>query len=175
MKTFKPFLLGVMLALLAFAPVQGYDSITHSKTPGDVLDAAGTTRITVGATNTVTGGLTVTGTLTNGSFSAIATPPAVQTIGAGDTIAADGCGTIKRVIATAARTTSTAHTFTAPAAGNTGCFMFVINQSTNTITLDNNSEFFSAAAGDVALGANDAVGVVCDGTAWYQTSALLNN
>lgn len=195
---FRKLSLFALFALLAgavatfFTPAQvaraTYNAYTVTRFPGDIridkdlmvaggniLDSGGTTRITLGATNTITGNCTITGTLTNGSMSAMATPAVKQVIGAGDTVAADSCGTIKRIDATANRTTSTSHTFTTPAAGNTGCFMWVVNVGTQTITLDNNSEFVSASAGDVALGPNDACGVVSDGTAWYQTSAKLDN
>jgi hypothetical protein len=141
----------------------------------DILDTNGVTRVTVGATNTVTGNLTVTGTLTNGSMSAMATPPAVQTLGAGATIAADGCGTLKRLACTTDRTTSTTDTFTAPAAGNTGCFMFVVNTSTNVITLDSNTNFKSVGGADVALAAGNILGVASDGTYWYQVTAQLDD
>lgn len=60
---------------------------------------------------------------------------------------------IKKIDATADRTTDTANTFTAPAAGNEGCCMTVVNvDDTNTITLDANPNFAAPAGADVGLG-----------------------
>ncbi|HMN67116.1 MAG TPA: discoidin domain-containing protein [Bdellovibrionales bacterium] len=100
---------------------------------------------------------------------------ATQTIGAGGTITANACGGIKRITATAARTTSTSNTFTAPAGANAGCCMDVINVGSFNITLDNNSNFYSAGAANVVLGARDTVRVCSDGTAWTQIGATGNN
>lgn len=105
----------------------------------------------------------------------VVTPPAAQTVASGNTITADGCGTIKRITNPSAVTTNTTNTFTAPATSNAGCFMYVVNTGTSTITLDNNALFVSAGAADVAMTANDAVSVVSDGSKWYQISALLAN
>lgn len=112
-----------------------------------------------------------------GSFSGnmIVTPPATETIASAATITANGCGTIKRITNPSAVTTGTTNTFTAPASSNAGCFMFIVNVGTSTITLDNNANFVSAGAADVAMTANDSVAVVSDGSAWYQVSALLAN
>jgi len=153
----------------------------------DVLDSNGVTRLTVGTTNTltginalvgattVTGNVVITGSLSQGSFSAMSTPAAAQTIAAAGTIAADSCGTLKRITSADPVTTNTTNTFTAPAAGNTGCIMWVVNVGTNTITLDNNANFKSVSAGDVALGAGNIVGVASDGTYWYQTTAQIDD
>jgi hypothetical protein len=104
------------------------------------------------------------------------TPPAAQTIAEGDTIAADACGGMKQITAASGVTTGTTHTFTAPAAGNAGCCMFVVNVGvTNTITLDANGNFFSKSAGNVAVTANDAITVCSNGTAWYQITDLEAN
>lgn len=103
--------------------------------------------------------------------------PAVETIGAAGTITADACGTIKRITATAARTTSTTDTVTAPAAANAGCLMDILNVSTNTITLDYNVLFNSAGAADVVLGSSDTVRVGSTGAggAWFQIGGTGNN
>lgn len=103
--------------------------------------------------------------------------PAVQTIAGGDTITADACGSLKRVTAAGAVTTSTTNTFTAPAAANSGCVMHVCNTGANTITLDNNANFFSTGASDVALGANDCILVGSTGAsgAWYALAPISVN
>ncbi len=106
---------------------------------------------------------------------ALLTPPAAQTIAAGNTITADGCGTVKRVTAAGAVTTSTTDTFTTPSSSLAGCYMIIINTGANNITLDNNGNFVSAGALDVVVGANDAHAVICDGSKWYSVSALLAN
>ena len=98
--------------------------------------------------------------------------PSSQTIAAGNTIAADACGSIKQITASGGVTTDTTNTFTAPAAGNSGCCMDVINVGAQTITLDENANFVSA--GDVALGAGDTARVCSNGTTWYQISGSNN-
>lgn len=123
-----------------------------------------------GATNSVQIG---SSTATAGKF--IVAPPSSQTIAATNTITADGCGAIKRITAAGAVTTSTTDTFTAPAAGNTGCIMTVVNVGANNITLDNNANFKSAGAADVVMTPDDVVIVASDGTDWYQVSALEAN
>jgi hypothetical protein len=103
--------------------------------------------------------------------------PSVQVVGAAGTILADACGGVKRLSATAARTTSTTDTFAAAAADNAGCAMDVINVSTNAITLDYNINFNSAGAADVVLGSSDTVRVFSTGAggAWFQAGATGNN
>lgn len=102
--------------------------------------------------------------------------PAAQTITGGDTIAADACdGGLKQITAAGAVTTDTTDTFTAPAAANTGCCMDVVNIGAENITLDNNAHFFSAAAGNVVMTANDGVRVCSNGSAWYQITPLQAN
>lgn len=100
----------------------------------------------------------------------LVTPPAAQTIAAGNTVAADACGTIKMITAEGAVTTATDNTFTAPGATNAGCCMDVINTGAQNITLDNNANFVSAGAADVVLGAGDTVRVCSTGASgkWYQ-------
>lgn len=105
----------------------------------------------------------------------LASPPATQTIDAGGTIAADACGTVKRISSAGSVTTSTANTFSAPSGGGDGCWMAVCNVGSNNIVLDNNANFKSAAGGDVTLTADDCVSVVQAGNVWYQVSALLAN
>jgi hypothetical protein len=102
-------------------------------------------------------------------------PPATQTVASTDTIVADACGGVKNITAAGAVTTNTTDTFTAPAAGNTGCSMMVCNVgATNAITLDKNSHFFTVGGIDLVLLANSCVGVTqSTGTEWRQTSAQL--
>lgn len=105
--------------------------------------------------------------------------PATQTIGVGGTITANACGGVKRITSTAARTTDTTNTFTAPSTasdvGNAGCVMDVINDSQYAITLDYNALFNSASAGNVVLGSSDTVRVASDGAAWYQIGGTGDN
>lgn len=107
----------------------------------------------------------------------LVTPPAAQTIEAGNTIAANACGTIKIITSAGDVTTNTTNTFTEPAATNAGCCMDVINTGANTITLDANTNFVSAGAANVALGAGDTVRVCSTGASgkWYQIGATGNN
>jgi hypothetical protein len=105
----------------------------------------------------------------------LATPPAVQTIAGGNTIAADACGGIKRITSAGVVTTDTTNTFTAPSSDNAGCVLRVINTGANNITLDNNALFFSPGAADVVMTANDAIIVGSDGSKWYALSALVAN
>lgn len=107
----------------------------------------------------------------------VAEHPATQTIAATDTITADACGTIKPVDSAGAVTTNTTNTFTAPAAANSGCIMHICNVGAQDITLDNNANFKSAAAGDITLTASDCVTVGSTGAggAWFQLTAVEAN
>lgn len=102
-------------------------------------------------------------------------PPAAQTIAATNTITADACGGMKQITAASAVTTNTTDTFTAPAAANTGCVLFVCNVGAENITLDNNAHFKSAGAADVVMTADDCVTVASNGTTWYQITPLEAN
>jgi hypothetical protein len=103
--------------------------------------------------------------------------PAIQTIAAGGTIAADACGGYKRITAAGAVTTSTTNTFTAPDVAQVGaCHMLVCNVgTTNSITLDTNILFKSISAADIVLTADDCTSVVSDGTIWRSTGSLVAN
>jgi hypothetical protein len=103
----------------------------------------------------------------NGAYGAV---PATLTVVAAQTIVADACGGMKRITAAGSVTTNTTDTFTAPAAANKGCAMFVYNTGANTITLDSNAHFLAVSGADVALAQNEGVGVVSDGAAWYATT-----
>ncbi len=100
---------------------------------------------------------------------------ATQTIAAGNTIAADALGGVKRITAAGAVTTNTTNTFTAPSAVNAGGFMLVVNVGAEAITLDANALFVSAGGADVVLGAGDTCLVASDGSKWYQIGATGNN
>lgn len=103
-------------------------------------------------------------------------PPSTEVIAGAATITANACGTIKPISAGSSVTTNTTNTFTAPATANSGCIMDVINvDDTDTITLDNNANFVSAGAADVALGPGDTVRVASNGSKWYQVGATGNN
>jgi len=103
------------------------------------------------------------------------TPPADQTIAGGNTITDDGCGTIKAVTSSGAVVTSTTNTFTAPASGNDGCCMDVINVGSQNITLDNNANFLSIGGADIVLTGNDATRVCSNGSKWYSVGSLVAN
>lgn len=100
--------------------------------------------------------------------------PATQVVAATDTITADACGSVKLISSAGAVTTNTTDTFTAPAAGNEGCYMFVCNvNASDAITLDNNALFESQGAADVVLAGKECVGVVSTGASgvWIQVSS----
>jgi hypothetical protein len=216
-KTNKFLLGGLALAMALFlfdrsaVGVRAYNAAVSTVFPGDVqvddlklagndiLDSGGTTRITTGATTTLTattvaitgnatvsGTLAVTGATTQTGAQTFAAPvtfssttyavvPATETITAAATITADACGGIKRISSAGSVTTNTTNTFTAPSSSNAGCIMLLVNVGSNNIVLDNNALFVSAAAGDITVTANDALIVATDGNKWYQISALLAN
>jgi hypothetical protein len=102
----------------------------------------------------------------------VVNPPSTQTIAAGNTISDSGCGTVKRITSAGAVTTSTTNTFTAPAVGNAGCCMDVVNVGSNNITLDVNSNFISKSGSDVVMAANNTVRVCSTGDSgvWYEVA-----
>lgn len=104
--------------------------------------------------------------------------PAGQVIAAGNTVAADACGSVKLISSASGVTTDTTNTFTAPAAGNEGCYMFVCNtNASDAVTLDNNALFESAGGADVVLAGKECVGVVSTGASgvWIQITAKQAN
>ncbi len=152
----------------------------------DTVSVAGIA-VTVGSTGTTsatvvrsgTGGVSITsgvGAVTVDLNGSRVTMPAAQTIGAGGTVAADACGGMKMISSAGGVTTDTTDSITAPAAGNAGCCMRIVNVGANSITLDNNAHFASAGAADVVLGATDAADVCSSGALgkWYQTGASNN-
>lgn len=145
-----------------------------STTPGTAMTIDDDGNVSILGTFTATGGATSVSSITVNTGLLVPVPDA-QTIAAGNTIASDACGGIKRITAAGAVTTDTTDTFTAPSAANTGCIMHLVNTGAQNITLDNNALFVSAAGGDVVVTANDALIVACDGSKWYQISALLAN
>ena len=126
--------------------------------------------------------LTVDGAITVATVTASQairrTLPTAQVIGAGGIILADGCGGVKLISSAAGVTTDTTNTFTAPAAGNAGCFMVVCNtNASDTITLDDNANFIANGSADIVLGAEDCVAVVSSGAGgvWRSVSGISAN
>lgn len=123
-----------------------------------ILDITVGDDLTVSDDATVADDLTVTGDL-------LKTPVASAVLGAGGTISAAGaCGGLVVLTVTADRTTDTTNTFTAPAAGNAGCRLTIVNGGGGTITLDDNALFNVAA--NIVLGTGDSAEVISTGTAW---------
>lgn len=142
----------------------------------DTNGADGNVFLAVNSTGTVTGNVMIrSNSVPDGPL--VVAPPSSQTISAGNVITDDGCGTIKQITSAGAVTTDTTNTFTAPAVGNKGCCMKVINVGANNITLDNNANFKSAGGADVVMTADDAVTVCSNGSGgkWYQITALEAN
>lgn len=159
------------------APADGIN--IHSNSAG-----TGYTRFILGQNTTTGVSLVKSGTalqvaLGDGTLggSIMGIPVATQTIADTDTITADACGTVKRISSAGAVTTNTTNTFTAPAAANAGCVMYVVNVGANNITLDNNANFKSPGGLDVVLTADDAIIVGSTGASgvWYALSALVAN
>jgi len=103
--------------------------------------------------------------------------PAAQVIGAADTIQADACGGVKRITATAARTTSTSYTIGTlnSNAGKEGCVMDIVNSGTFVITLDDNASFVTFGNANVVLGTKHSMRVVGMGSYWLQIGTAQNN
>lgn len=140
--------------------------VTDDATIGD--DLAVTGLATVGETLTVTGITTVAGGV-------LGPVPTAEVIVAAATITADACGGVKRISSASAVTTGTTNTFTAPAAGNAGCRMLVVNvNASDAITLDVNANFAAQDGANVVLAAGGTVAVQSDGTVWRQESAAID-
>ena len=97
-------------------------------------------------------------------------PPASEAIANLAVITADACGTVKPVISTGAVATNATNTFTLPTASHAGCCMDVINVDAegDIITLDDNTNFKTAGAANIALNQYDMVRVCSNGTFWFQ-------
>jgi len=95
--------------------------------------------------------------------------PATQTVAASFTITADACGGIKRVTSASDVTSDTTNTFTAPAASNKGCKMFVKNVGVHQVILDFNTLFAGGAGGAASLRLDTGGSVIVwsDGAAWH--------
>jgi len=99
---------------------------------------------------------------------------ATQTIAAGGIIAADSCGGLKPVTAAGAVSTDATNAITAPAVGNTGCYLLVCNVgSTNTITIKHSTNTQTSTGADLALAAKGCAGFVSTGTVWLPASAMV--
>ncbi|MDI6774020.1 MAG: hypothetical protein QME60_01295 [Verrucomicrobiota bacterium] len=152
----------------------GIGAGTSGGNPGTKLHMSSGTLTVDGTSPAIVVGSNASDTLVQGSL--IVYNGAAQTIAAGATITADACGGIKTINAGGNVTTDTTNTFTAPAAANRGCCMDVTNIDTvDTITLDTNANFNTAAGADVALTPCDVVRVCSDGTDWYQVAAAVAN
>lgn len=154
-------------------------SVGESETETTVGQIAGLSSVSsedLAATDDLTVGddATITGTITAGVI--LGPVPTTQVIAATNTIAADACGGLKRISSASAVTTNTTNTFTAPAAGNKGCVMFLYNvNASDAITLDNNALFESTDGADVVLDAKGRIAVVSDGAVWVQVAPLEDN
>ena len=164
MKKVGTAVLGVLLlglAVTAGAKISGY-LYGKSLRVADTEGRGGTVINTLGDGDAyIQGDLEVAGQ----QFSAT---PATQVIGTAGTITADACGGLKRISAVGDKTTDTTATFTAPAAGNAGCCMLVVNVDTvDTIYLDSNTAFPLTGAASAALGPKGSINVCSDGTTWH--------
>lgn len=141
-------------------PFEASGTCTGSLATATVLTTVSTTSLQFGSNSAIE--------TTIDSNGLRGTPPAAQTIADTNTVTADACGTIKQISSAGSVTTNTTDTFTAPAAGNAGCCMDVVNSGANQITLDANAKFLSAGAANVVLGTGDTVRVCSDGASfWY--------
>lgn len=100
--------------------------------------------------------------------------PATQVIGAAGTIVADACGGVKRISATAARTTSTSYTIDTVNSPKAGCVMDVVNVGTMVITLDDNASFVTFGGADIPLGTKHSMRVASMGSYWVQIGTAQN-
>ncbi|MGB4107935.1 MAG: hypothetical protein WBK55_09105, partial [Alphaproteobacteria bacterium] len=146
----------------------GYDIDAPAATTDNHLNIGGTIFGDLGNDRVRIGGSGVVG-----AGPLIAAPPTTEVVAAAAVITANACGTIKQVSATANRTTDTTDTFTTPTASYAGCCMDVVNIDTvDTITLDQNANFFTGPGTDLSLGPGKAVRVCSDGTSWYQAASI---
>lgn len=107
-------------------------------------------------------------------------PPATQVIADGDSILIDACGTVKTISSVGNVTTNTTNSIVLASSRAAGCCMHIINiDSADTITIDNNTNTFTAGGADVALGPGDTAVFCNDGVVgavkWYQVGATGNN
>lgn len=122
------------------------------------------------------GNVTITGALTVGTMaSSLGVLVATQTIAAAGTVAADACGSIKRISSEGVVTSSTTTTFTTPSSSNAMCVMDVCNVGANNITLDNNSGFKSIGGADIVLTPDDCTRVGQVGGYWTSLGGLVAN
>lgn len=101
--------------------------------------------------------------------------PAVQTIAAGNIIAADKCGGLKLIDAGGAVSTDATNAFTAST--DAGCYMHVCNTSSgaNTITIKHSANVLTSTGADLALAQNGCVTFGSNGSKWYQLVTMLTN
>ncbi len=121
-------------------------------------------------------GVTITGALTATTMGAnLGVLVATQTIAAAGTIAADACGSIKRISSAGVVTSSTTDTMSVPSTSNAMCVMDVCNVGSNNITLDNNSHFKSIGGADIVLTPDDCTRVGQVGGYWASLGSLVAN
>jgi hypothetical protein len=156
-------------AFVDYVTISGSKVGIGTTAPGTTLDVNGNAQFGSGATKST---FTATGML-------VVNPPALQTIAAGNTIAADACGSIKFITAGGAVTTDTTNTFGAGSAALNGCCMDVVvaTSAGGTITVDSNSSTILNGGTDVVLGAGDSMRVcyVNSSSRWFQIGATGNN
>lgn len=121
-------------------------------------------------------GVTIVGALTATTMGAnLGVLVATQTIAAAGTVAADACGSIKRISSAGVVTSSTTTTFTAASTSNAMCVMDVCNVGSNNITLDNNTAFKSIGGADIVLTPDDCTRVGQVGGYWTSLGSLVAN
>lgn len=123
-----------------------------------VDDLTATDDLTVGDDAAVTDDATIGGDLT-------VTPGSAETINYDEQI--DPTGTYHKITATAARGTDNI------AIGTAGDVLLLHNVGSNTITLTDTGTLL--LNGNVALGQNDIVALLSDGTNWVQIAPVGNN
>ncbi len=183
MKTLKQLLLGVALALVAFVPASGYDTNTHTTIPSDVktvgdlevggndiVDSGDTTRITLGATNTINGNLSVTGNLTGGAIP-VYTPGAAQSVAVASNTLTPTAG--YQLIGSTGAITLTGVPTIATAGATNGQFL-ILDSTAAVITLQDKATLTGTAlclsTGTVAITTSTPVSFIFNSTAgcWKQ-------
>jgi len=135
-----------------------------------IISAAGVSDVRLGATSGAYVSISEAGVITyNGTAQNVGPLATVQTLSAGETIAANACGGFKRIGSGSSLSTDATDTFTTPASAGQGCIMEVCNVNvTFTITLVDNVNFDPATAGNVVLSPNECITVGNTGTIWLE-------
>ncbi len=99
-----------------------------------------------------------------------------QVISDGGSLAIDSCGGTKFISSSGNVTTSTTDTFSPTSSTYAGCCTDIINSdSSDSITLDNNSKTLTNGGVDVVLGPGDSARFCASSSIWYQIGATGNN